>query len=122
VRVAVCGQSKRTAEAEGRENMDWEETLVRARATDAGGGVCGVCAKAWRGRASSVWSLLAGLLRPKWVNPPARCGEQEAVAHIGWFCISAVALWISIHSAMYMTRPDGVLEVFCACCAIACSM
>jgi len=57
VRVAVCGQSKRTAEAEGRENMDWEETLVRARATDAGGGsvacvpkhgvvelaACGVC-------------------------------------------------------------------------------
>ena len=30
VRVAVGGQSKRTAEAEGRENLDWEETMVRA--------------------------------------------------------------------------------------------
>ena len=29
VRVAVGDQSKRTAEAEGRENLDWEETLVR---------------------------------------------------------------------------------------------
>jgi len=122
VRVAVCGQSKRTAEAEGRENMDWEETLVRARAPSGGGACCGVCAKAWRDRASSVWSLLAGLLRPKWVNPPAWCGKQEPVAHIGWFCISAVALWISIHSAMYMTRPDGVLEVFCTCCARAGSL
>lgn len=28
VRVAVGGQSKRTEEAEGRENLDWEETLV----------------------------------------------------------------------------------------------
>ena len=28
VRVAVGGQSKRTAEAEGRENLDWEETMV----------------------------------------------------------------------------------------------
>lgn len=33
VRVAVGGQSKRTAEAEGRENLDWEETLVRATGT-----------------------------------------------------------------------------------------
>ena len=33
VRVAVGGQSKRTAEAEGRENLDWEETLVRATRT-----------------------------------------------------------------------------------------
>ena len=47
--MAVCGQSKRTAEAEGRENMDWEETLVRAQAPDSGGGVLEhVCASARR--------------------------------------------------------------------------
>ena len=42
MRVAVGGQSKRTAEAEGRENLDWEETMVRhvphGRVSNAGFG------------------------------------------------------------------------------------
>lgn len=37
VRVAVGGQSKRTAEAEGRENLDWEETMVRMASCEVAG-------------------------------------------------------------------------------------
>jgi len=60
VRVAVCGQSKRTAEAEGRENLDWEETLVRARALVCGGVCCSVYARAWHGCAR-MWKVAGWL-------------------------------------------------------------